>query len=141
MKSEDVLQALKETLSGITGVTVERNSAIPEEIPEGGLIIIRDGDPGTPDEVIGFSDVYYAHQIEVEAYVSNADQETRDEEWNSLMAAIGTALEGDRTLGGEVAGFSYSQPAPLTEPVEGGHDIKSAVIELTAEYYASSPLA
>jgi hypothetical protein len=45
------LNALLETVSG---ATVERNSVLPEKVPTGGLIILRDGDPGEPD-MLGYS--------------------------------------------------------------------------------------
>jgi hypothetical protein len=45
-KAEQVLDALKTLLETLTDAVVERNSALPEKIPDGGLIILRDGDPG-----------------------------------------------------------------------------------------------
>ena len=45
-KAEQVLDALKTLLETLLGATIERNSVLPEKIPDGGLIILRDGDPG-----------------------------------------------------------------------------------------------
>ena len=43
---ETVLQALFEQLQTIVGPKVLRNDGLPEKVPAGGLLILRDGDPG-----------------------------------------------------------------------------------------------
>ena len=49
------------------GAVVERNSVLPEKIPDGGLIILRDGDPGEPEQALGgFGNAYYQHGAMVE---------------------------------------------------------------------------
>ena len=41
---------------------VERNSVLPEKAPDGGLIILRDGDPGEPEQALGgFGNAYYQY--------------------------------------------------------------------------------
>jgi hypothetical protein len=50
-KAEQVLGALKGLLETLPGATVDRNSVLLEEIPNGGLIILREGDPGEPEHV------------------------------------------------------------------------------------------
>ena len=52
-KAEQVLDALKALLETVPGAVVERNSVLPEKIPDGGLIILRDGDPGEPEQALG----------------------------------------------------------------------------------------
>jgi hypothetical protein len=49
-KAERVLEALKALLETIPDAVVERNSVLPEKVPAGGLIILRDGDPGEPEQ-------------------------------------------------------------------------------------------
>jgi hypothetical protein len=39
-------------LATVLGAVVERNSALPEKIPDCGLIILRDGDPGEPEQAL-----------------------------------------------------------------------------------------
>jgi len=46
---EQVLAALFARLQGVPDATVRRNEALPVSVPAGGLIILRDGDPGEPD--------------------------------------------------------------------------------------------
>jgi hypothetical protein len=45
-KAEQVLKALHGVLDLVPGAVVQRNSTLPEKVPAGGLIIVRDGDPG-----------------------------------------------------------------------------------------------
>ena len=69
-KAEQVLQAIKVVLEAIPDAVVERNSVLPEKIPDGGLIILRDGDPGEPEQALGgFGNAYYQHAVEFEVYV------------------------------------------------------------------------
>jgi hypothetical protein len=84
---------------------VDRNSALPEKIPDGGLIILRDGDPGEPDQALGgFGSTYYQHAIEIEVYVEEGDAAARDAAFDALLQQIGTVLKADPTLGGLAIG-------------------------------------
>ncbi len=46
---ETILQALLAALQTVPGATVLREEVLPERVPAGGLVILRDGDPGTPE--------------------------------------------------------------------------------------------
>jgi hypothetical protein len=52
-KAEQILDALKALFETLPDAVVERNSVLPEKIPDGGLIILRDGDPGEPEQALG----------------------------------------------------------------------------------------
>ena len=54
-KAEQVLEVIKALLETVPGAVVERNSALPEKIPGGGLIVLRDGDPDEPEQALGAS--------------------------------------------------------------------------------------
>ena len=141
-KTERILQALHSLLQKIPEATVERNIAVPAKIPEGGLIVLRDGDPGEPDTALGgFGGAYYSHRVEVEVYVQEADPAVRDTAFDDLVVAVGTALDTDTTLGGLVFGMSYGRPSTDLEPIDGAPAIKSGVIEITVEYESAAPLA
>src|SRR5918999_1529061 len=100
-KAEQVLAAVKVLLETLPDAVVERNSVLPERIPGGGLVILRDGDPGEPEQALGgFGSTYYQHTIEIEVYVEEADAAARDAAFDELLQQIGAALEADRTLGG-----------------------------------------
>ena len=61
-KAEQMLAALRALLETVSGATIERNSVLPEKIPDGGLLILRDGDPGEPEQALGgFGSTYYQH--------------------------------------------------------------------------------
>lgn len=140
-KPEQVLEAIKALLVTVPNAKVERNTVVPEKIPTGGLIVLRDGDPGEPETALGgFGGIYYSHGIEIELYIEDGDATVRDAAFDDLVQAIGTALEADPTLGGLVFGMTYGRPEINTEAVAGAPAIKSAVMAVTVEYETTSPL-
>jgi hypothetical protein len=89
-KAEQVLDALKALLQTVPGATIERNSVLPEKVPAGGLIILRHGDPGEPEQVLGgFGNAYYQHAVEVEVYVEEGDAAVREAAFDALLQQIG----------------------------------------------------
>jgi hypothetical protein len=91
-QAELVLAAIKASLETIPDAIVERNSALPEKIPAGGLIILRDGDPGEPEQALGgFGSTYYQHAIETEVYLEEGDAAARDAAFDALLQEIGGA--------------------------------------------------
>jgi hypothetical protein len=94
-KPEQVLQALTALLETVPDAVVERSSVLPEKIPAGGLIILRDGDPGEPEQALGgFANTYYQHAVEIEVYVEEGDAAARDVAFDALLQQIGAALDG-----------------------------------------------
>ena len=140
-KPEQVLDAIKVLLNTVPDAKVERNTAVPEKIPTGGLIVLRDGDPGEPETALGgFGGVYYSHNIEIELYIEDGDAMIRDAAFDTLVQSIGTALEADPTLGGLAFGMSYGRPDIDTEAVAGAAAIKTGTIIVVVEYETDSPL-
>jgi hypothetical protein len=141
-KAEQVLDSIRVLLEAIPGPTVERNSALPEKIPDGGLIILRDGDPGEPEQALGgFGNAYYQHAVEFEVYVEEGDAAARDAAFDVLFQQIGAALEADPTLGGLALGLTYGRPEPAIEAIAGAPAIKSATLTVTVDYETSPPLS
>ena len=141
-KAEQVLDALKALLQTVPSATIERNSVLPEKIPDGGLIILRDGDPGEPEQALGgFGSAYYQHAVEIEVYVEEGDAAARDAAFDALLQQIGTALEADPTLGGLVFGLTYGRPEPSIEAVAGAPALKTATLTVTVDYETSAPLS
>ena len=141
-KAEQVLEAMKALLEMVPGAVVERNSVLPEKVPAGGLIILRDGDPGEPEQALGgFGNAYYQHAVEIEVYVEQGDAAARDAAFDDLLQQIGTALEADRTLGGLAFGLTYGRPDTSIEAVPGAPAIKSAMLAVTVDYETAAPLA
>jgi len=140
-KAEQVLGGLRALLETVPGASVERNSVLPEKVPDGGLIILRDGDPGEPEQTLGgFGSAYYRHAVEVEVYVDEGDAAARDAAFDALLQAIGDALEADSSLGGLAFGLAHGRPDVAVEPVAGAPAVKSAVVEVVVDYETPSPL-
>jgi hypothetical protein len=141
-KAEQVLDALKTLLETIPDAVVERNSVLPEKVPAAGLIILRDGDPGEPEQALGgFGSTYYQHAVEVEVYVEEGDAAARDAAFDALLQQIGVALDADPTFGGLAFGLTYSRPEPSIEAIAGAPAIKSATLTVTVDYEADAPLS
>jgi hypothetical protein len=141
-KAEQVLEALRAMLETLPGASIERNSVLPEKIPDGGLIILRDGDPGEPERALGgFGSTYYEHAVEIEVYVEEGNAAARDAAFDALLQQIGVALETDPTLGDLLFGMTYGRPEPTIEAVAGAPAIKSATLTVTVDYETDAPLA
>jgi hypothetical protein len=141
-KAEQVLDALKALLETVPSATIERNSVLPEKVPNGGLIILRDGDPGEPEQALGgFGNAYYEHAVEMEVYVEEGDPALRDAAFDALLQEIGVALETDPTLGDLAFGLTYGRPEPAIEAIAGAPAIKTATLAVTVDYESDAPLS
>jgi hypothetical protein len=141
-KAEQVLEALRAMLETVPGASIERNSELPEKNPDGGLIILRDGDPGEPEQALGgFGNAYYKHAVEIEVYVEEGDAGARDAAFDALPQQIGVALEADPTLGGLAFDMTYGRPEPSIEAVAGAPAIKDATLIVTVDYETTAPVA
>lgn len=141
-RAEQILETLRMLLAAGCAARVERNAVLPERIPAAGLIVIYDGDPGEPEQVLGgFSNAYYQHQIEITVYAENGDAAGRDQIFDALLMQIGQVLEAHPTLDGLVAGLSYARPDATIEPAMGAPAIKTGTIILVAEYDTDTPLS
>jgi hypothetical protein len=140
-KTEQTLIALQSALKTIPGATVERNLAVPEKIPTGGLIILRDGTADEPEQPLGgFGGIYCRQDAEIEIYVENGDAAARDAAFDTLLQQIGTVLDADPTLGGLAFGMTYSRPEIDTEAVIGGPAIKAGTLIFAIEFEADTAL-
>ncbi len=134
---ESILQALLAALQTVPA-TVLRGEVLPERVPSGGLLILRDGEPGEPEVTLSPLAYHYQHRAEIEAVVQGAD---RDGAFDTLTAGIGAALAANRTLGGVCDWVEAEAPRPVDLPVEGGPTLKAAVIPVILHYTTADPLA
>ncbi|MEI6987148.1 MAG: acyl-CoA transferase [Rhodospirillaceae bacterium] len=139
-RREAALQALLAALTAVPGATVERESAIPERVPQGGLIILRDGDPGKPEITLSPITYHYGHAARVEVIVQGGQVVNRAIALDGLLRAICTALCKDLTLGGAVEWTEYEAPVTEEVPVPGGCPLKAAAIIVTLYYSTGNPL-
>lgn len=133
---ETVLTALHARLSALPATTL-RGEVLPDRVPAGGILILRDGDPGQPEMTLSPLRYHYQHRAEIEAVVQGA---SRDAAFDTLCASVGTALAVDRTLGGLCDWVEAEAPRPVDLPVEGAASLKAAVIPLVLHYSTADPL-
>ena len=134
---EIILTALYARVSELPA-TALRGEVLPERVPDAGLLILRDGEPGEPEVTLSPLAYHYQHRAEIEAVVQGPD---RDVLFDTLTANIGTALAADRTLGGLCDWVEAEAPQPVDLPVEGASSLKAAVIPVVLHYSTADQLA
>jgi hypothetical protein len=135
---ETILAALLAQLQPLAALTL-RDEVLPERIPAAGLIILRDGQPGEPEVTLSPLCYHYQHRTELEVVVQAPNG--RASAFDALIAAIGAALEVDRTLSGLCDWIEPEAPASVDLPIEGAAALKAAVITVVLHYTTTGPLA
>ncbi len=140
-KSELILIALEAALIAELpdGVVLERNSVLPERVPAAGMVILRDGNPGTPEVLLSPAMYVYEHRAEIDVVVEGLAA-ARDAQFDALKLAISAAVAADRTLGGLCDYALGEAPAPINLAVEGAEGFKAANIPVVLFYGTSDPL-
>lgn len=135
---ETVLAALHRRLQPLAALVL-RDEVLPERIPPAGLIILRDGQPGEPEVTLSPLRYHFQHRAELEVVVQAGTGRTSA--FDELIAAIGAALEADRTLGGLCDCVEPQAPDSVDLPIEGAAALKAAIITVALHYTTTSPLA
>ena len=135
---EAILAALFTSLQTIIGPKVLRNDVLPQRIPAGGILILRDGDPGEPEVTLSPLTYHYEHRAEIEVLVQQ--KTNQDAAFDTLTAAIGTKIESNRTLGVLCDWCEGLAPAPVELNLEGGEPMKAAVVPVMLVYSTTHPL-
>ena len=121
---------------------VLRGDTVPQRVPPGGLVVLRDGE--TVEETAILSPLAWAieHRAEIEVTVAGATPAARSALLDALLVDIAAAITADRTLSGAV---EWVQPgAPDFEDVEfeGAAAARAASLPVALFYtVAGSPLA
>lgn len=140
-KREQVLEAIKALVaSALPSAEVRRNLDKPERIPPGGLVIVRDGDPGEPEVLLSPLTYIYEHRVPIEVAAFASASLTREQALDQMLAAIGTAVAADRTLGG-LCEFLETE-APTSDDLETAGAISGrwADAAIIASYATANPL-
>lgn len=140
-RREDILAALVTALDTALTARVRRNEVLPEKVPAEGLVILRDGDPGEPDVTLNPRTEFYAHRVEIEAYVPHDPTGGGEAALDALLGSIGMALRIDPSLGGLAENLTPSAPETGALAIEGAAPILTARLVVTVEYLVSDPLA
>jgi len=135
---ETVLAALLTRLQPLAALVL-RDDVLPERIPTAGLIILRDGQPGEPEVTMSPLRYHYQHRAEMEVVVQAGIG--RASTFDTLIAAIGAALDADRTLGGLCDWVEPEAPSSVDLPIEGAAALKAAVITVVLHYTTTGPMA
>jgi hypothetical protein len=109
-KRETVLGAVKAlVVAALSGAEVKRNLAKPERIPPGGLVVIRDGEPGEPDVTLSPVSYLYTHRIPVEIAAFESAALTREQVLDEMLAATAAYLFVHEGIGAAVAGNPWHE--------------------------------
>ena len=136
---EKILTTLLARLETFPAATVKREAPLPETVPAGGLIILRDGDPGDPEVLLSPPAFLWQHQAEIEVIVGGTDDKAIAA-LDNLLAAIGLALAVDRTLGGLADWLEWSAPKTSQLAIDGAAGLRGAVVTVTVHYASADPL-
>lgn len=131
------MAAVFAALQAVPGATVRRNEPLPQAVPSGGLIIMRDGAPGVPDVSLHPRSEYYQHEIEIEAFAPDNDSGELDD----MLGAIDGALSADDTFGGLVEYLAVSNVEVDGFAGDGTVPMLAARISVIVEYQTSGALA
>jgi hypothetical protein len=116
--------------------TIGRNTSIPQALPAGGLVVLRDGETTNQQAIL--SPLSYAIEHAAEIEVVARTQALLD----ALLVDLAAAVLADRTLGGAV---EWAEPGSATfddVTFEGAAPARSASLPITLFYtVAGSPLA
>ncbi len=122
--------------------TVLRNETVPQRIPEGGLVVLRDGETTEETAILSPLRWQIEHRAEVEVIVTGATPADRAAALDSLLAAIGSAVAGDRTLGGAVEWSQPGAPSFTDAEFEGAAAARAATVPVTLWFTTTdTPLA
>lgn len=135
---ETTLVALHTRLQPLAALVL-RDEVLPERIPPAGLIILRDGQPGEPEVTLSPLRYHYQQRAELEVVVQAPNG--RASAFDTLIAAIGTTIEADRTLGGLCDWVEPEAPASVDLPIEGAAALKAAIVTVVLHYTTTGPLA
>lgn len=140
-KREAVLSAIRSLVAtALPAADVKRNLAKPDRIPPGGLIVIRDGDPGEPDVTLSPLSYLYSHRVLVEIAAFEGASTTREQALDAMMRAIGAAIVANRTLGGLADWIEAEAPASGDAETAGSQPARFADLAIVAVYATPDPL-
>ena len=136
---EQILAALLVRLEMVPDATVKREAPLPETVPAGGLIILRDGDPGDPEVVLSPVSYLWEHQTEIEV-IFQRGQDDDSVALDALLMAVGDVLAADRSLGGLAEWLEWGAPKTSGLAIDGAAALRGATVPVTIHYVSPDPL-
>ena len=138
---EQVLDAVRALVAAaLPAAEVKRNLDKPERISPGGLVIIRDGDPGEADVLLSPLSYTYSHRVVLELAAYASVTQTREQVLDAMLAAIGAAVMANRTLGGLCMFLDTEAPSSDNLETAGAASAQWAEGAIVATYTTANPL-
>lgn len=144
---ENALQELYEVVelalrSLIPNPLVLRNETVPQRIPQGGIVMVRDGETVQETAILSPLRWQIEHRAEIDVIVTWATPAQRSEQLDILLVAVGAAIVAKRTLNGLVEWAQPGSPELQDVEFEGAATAAAALIPVTLWFtVAGSPLA
>lgn len=140
-RGETVIEAIKALIeAAVPAAEVHRNLDAPVRIGAGGLIVVRDGDPGDPEMTMSPLAYTYAHAVRIEVAVQGETIAARIAALDAVLIPIGEAVEADRTLGGLCEWLEPTAADRNDLRTEGAATQRWADFDLVATYSTTNPL-
>lgn len=141
MTAFDILAALRALVSNaLPGVDVRgfnEDATLPERLPADGVVLGDWGDPGEPDIDLSPVAYNYVHDVPVDIAVPVV---AGDALLAQLLGQIGSAVSGNRTLGGRCNWLDVKAPTISTSESQNGAPIRVASFAFVADYTLANPL-
>jgi hypothetical protein len=132
---ETVLQALFALLPVPAGGAKYRNPATANDIPSGGLLVLRDGSRGAPvEEYLNPPAAVYRHAAELQIIFQSADDAARSAGIKTIADAVKAALATDPTLGDAADHVELQRGDSRDETDEGTTAIRVEDASVILEY-------
>ncbi|MFZ4542255.1 MAG: hypothetical protein ACOYNL_10785 [Rickettsiales bacterium] len=141
-KREQVLSTLLAKMKALetSSIKVYRNLDMPPQVPDTGMIILRDGTEEEPEVLLSPLTYIYEHLVTAEVIVQESDAALRDSQIDSLLVSIGSVINANRTLNGLAEWVEARSPDFQQEPIEGAATIRTASVLIMIRYFTTDPL-
>ncbi|WP_146592205.1 hypothetical protein [Puniceibacterium confluentis] len=131
---ESAIAALLSALSG-HAATVIRESDLPVDCPDAGLVNVVPEDPEDVGQHLGTGTREWERPVDLETVVRGPDAATRDAALDAALVSLAALLLADRTLGGAVDWIEVGAPQENEAvPMMGAETLKGAVLPVTLFY-------
>lgn len=138
-RREQVIQAvLALVTAALPAAEIRRNTETPERVPTGGLAILRDGDPGEPEELLSPRTFLWTHPLSLELVAPAGP--SQEDFLDSMLIAVGNAIEADLTLGGLADWVQPTAPTTSDATAQNAQPVRWAVLDIVVMYPTPTPL-
>ncbi|MBY0330820.1 MAG: hypothetical protein K2X49_09120 [Acetobacteraceae bacterium] len=121
---------------------VLRGETVPQRIPAGGLVVVRDGETVEETPILSPLAWQIEHRAEVEITVAGATPAARNTLLDALLVDVTAAIAANRTLGDAVEWAQPGSAAFEDVEFEGAAAARAAAMPVTLWFtVAGSPLA